>query len=127
MRRCISCASAGDMQRTIASYEKLDADRVIFVSEFIYICANMLLKFYLIVGLKQNHVIFTEHSQENDGRHILETMNPFSSLGSLSTYVHHSVGFTHIDFVLLFPLEFLNYRKMIESRSKGYSMIPVVG
>lgn len=58
---------------------------VVFLHDYKY--------FYLIVGFKQNHVVFTEHSQENDRGHVLETVNPFSSLGSLSAYVHHSVRF----------------------------------
>lgn len=79
-----------------------------------------------LISLEQHHVVLAEHRQENDRSNVFETMNPLSSLGSLTAHVDHSVKSS---FDLDFVVEFRNYfyRKIIESKSNGYSMIPVVG
>lgn len=46
---------------------------------------------YLVLWLKQNLIIFGKCNQEYNWCYILETMNPFSSFGSLSADVYHSV------------------------------------
>lgn len=44
----------------------------------------------LIFRLKEDLVVLAQRHQEDNGGHIFETMDPFSSLGSLPSNVDHS-------------------------------------
>lgn len=46
---------------------------------------------YLILGLEQDLVVLGQRDQEDDRRHVLKAMNPFSSFRSLTANVNHSV------------------------------------
>ena len=45
---------------------------------------------YLVFRLEEDLIIFWQSHQENDWSHIFEAVDPFSALGSLASYVHHS-------------------------------------
>lgn len=63
---------------------------------------------YLILWLKQNLVVLGQRDQEDDRRHVLEAMNPFSSFRSLAAHVNHSTLL--VDFELIWLIvSWMNY------------------
>lgn len=91
---------------------------------------------YVTLVLVEDLVVLAHRRQEYDGGDVLKAVDPLPPLGTLATHVHHpdhratpavtaagalpprGRGFTRLS---------LGYLKMTLERSKGYSMMPVVG
>lgn len=92
--------------------------------EYIYIniLSNVNGESHLIIGLNQNLVIFRESHQKHYTSNILKAMYPFAAFWSLATNINHSK-----DNYVYIIASFKAHLNMMESKSNGYSIIPVVG